>query len=143
MEKILKLNFERKKNIDCPQKRTQAPQTNRHVLNVSAIAHILDTHLYSCFDCRSIMSLLRIFQTNEFVISLHFQIMDRSHLSMDIKQKIIALRNNTSLTFAEIAEQCGCSVSNIILILNEPFSALNFHPPETISQHFLKNCPVF
>lgn len=45
---------------------------------------------------------------------LKIKIMDRTHLSMEIKQKIIALRNYSSKTFSEIAAECECSVSNFL-----------------------------
>lgn len=38
-------------------------------------------------------------------------IMNRNNLSVEIKSKIISMRSYTSLTFEEIAAQCGCSVS--------------------------------
>lgn len=33
------------------------------------------------------------------------------HLSVEVRAKIIALKNQTNLTFEEIAQQCDCSVS--------------------------------
>lgn len=34
------------------------------------------------------------------------------HLSLEVRAKIIALRNHTDFTFDEIARQCGCCVSS-------------------------------
>lgn len=43
-------------------------------------------------------------------------IMDHQHLSIEIKTKIITLREHTPHTWAERAEMCGCSVSFIFLL---------------------------
>lgn len=34
-----------------------------------------------------------------------------AQLTMEMKTKIVAMRNYTTLTFDEIAVECGCSVS--------------------------------
>lgn len=47
--------------------------------------------------------------------------MDLHRLSMEMKQKIVSLREFTPLTWPEIAEQCGCSVSGMFFIM-ENFS---------------------
>lgn len=37
--------------------------------------------------------------------------MNRNHLSIEIKSKIIAMREYSTSTWPEIAAECGCSVS--------------------------------
>lgn len=40
----------------------------------------------------------------------------RENLSVEIKTKIITLRNSTCKTFEEIAAECGCNVRSILLL---------------------------
>lgn len=40
----------------------------------------------------------------------------RRNLSLEMRNKLISLRNYSGLTWAEIAAQCGCNVSWIVLL---------------------------
>lgn len=47
-------------------------------------------------------------------VQLFSKIMVGQHLSAEIKAKIISMRQFSSLTWSEIAAQCGCNVSYIL-----------------------------